>query len=186
MKSGATTINALHDAPALSALPGLAALAVATLLTSLAGTLPASAARLVFPLLSLCALLQIVSGLNEWRSQRHYISILLVAFGLLTCAEMSLLHGAIPNLSAGSLLLFWAVFATLLAAHADHAGRPFQLLLYALGLNLSAKALFLLSGYDSMRVIALLCAVAAAVATAALIRRILALRNEIDTHSQLG
>jgi hypothetical protein len=85
--------------------------------------------------------------LNEWRHERILASVVLVAFGLFTCAQISQLGSlsatAANSLAPGAFLLFWGLFAVLVAAQASDCGRPFQLLLAVVATSLLLKVLVL-------------------------------------------
>jgi hypothetical protein len=145
-RSSTLTAEKLHDGLMLTRIAGVLALGLAVLLEALVVTpfCPSSHALLA-PLL-LSAVVQIGAGLNEWRHERIQESVVLVAFGLFTCAQISQLGNlsATPgsSLAQGGFLLFWGSFAALVAA--SDSGRSFHLLLAAVAVSLLLKSLVLL------------------------------------------
>lgn len=146
-----TTITAgkLHDGSILlSRITGILGLGFSVWLEAVVVTPFYPNSRAMVALLMLAAVAQIGAGLNEWRQERILPSVALVAFGLFSCSQISQLG----NLSAtsghsfaqGSFLLFWGVFAALLAAQPSDCDGCFHLLLAVTATTLLCKAIVLL------------------------------------------
>lgn len=137
----------LHDGLMLTRVAGILALGLAVLLEALVVTPFCPSSRALLAPLFLAAVVQIGAGLHEWRHERIFESVVLVAFGLFTCAQISQLGNLSAttgnSLAQGGFLLFWGSFAALVAAQASDCGRSFHLLLAAVAASLLLKALVL-------------------------------------------
>lgn len=146
-RSSALSIAKSHEGLILSRVAGILALGFSVLLEALVVTPFASTSQALIVPLFLAAVVQIGSGLNEWRHERTIESVVLVAFGLFTCSQISQLGNlsatAGSSLAQGAFLLFWGVFAALIAAQSSDCGRSFHLLLAAVATTLLCKALLL-------------------------------------------
>lgn len=136
----------LCDGLMLTRIAGIMALGFAVLLEALVVTPFCSSSQVIAPLF-LAAVVQIGAGLNAWRHERILESVVLVAFGLFTCSQISQLGNltATPanSLAQGAFLLFWGIFAARIAAQPSDCGRSFHLLLAAVTTTLLLKALVL-------------------------------------------
>jgi hypothetical protein len=144
----------LYDGLMMTRVAGTLALGLAILLEVLVVTpLCSSSQALVSPLF-LAAMVQIGTGLNAWRHERLLESVVLVAFGLFTCAQISQL-GNLPtttgsSLAQGGFLLFWGLFAARVAIQSSDCGRSFHLLLAAVATTLLLKALVLILAWPTL------------------------------------
>lgn len=124
-------------------------------------------ALLVAPLL-LGAAVQVVAGLQEWRREHPQAAVVLISFGLFTCSQISQLGSHTGEGSAllaqGSFLLFWGLYAALLAFHAADSGRPFQLLLGASAATLLLKAVIVTLAWTVLWPLGLACGAGAVAA----------------------
>jgi len=134
----------LHDGLVMTRVVGILALGLSILLEALVVTpFAASSPALILPLF-LAAAIQIGAGLNAWRQERILESVVLVAFGLFTCSQISQIGHVSNSLGQGAFLLFWGVFAALVAAQQSDCGRTFHLLLAAVATTLLLKAVVLI------------------------------------------
>lgn len=144
----------VDDGLMLTRVAGILALGLSVLLEALVVTPFCSSPRSLLAPLLFAAVVQIGAGLNEWRHERILASVVLVAFGLFTCAQISRLGhlSATPasSLAQGAFLLFWGLFAALVAAQPSECGRTFHLLLAAVAMTLLLKALVLTLAWPTL------------------------------------
>lgn len=144
----------LHDGLMMTRVAGILALGLSVLLEALVVTPFCSSSQALIAPLLLAAVVQIGAGLHEWRHERILASIVLVAFGLFTCSQISQLGNvsttAANSLAQGAFLLFWGLFAALVAAQPSDCGRAFHLLLAAVAATLLLKALVLVFAWSSL------------------------------------
>lgn len=172
----------LHDGLIMTRVAGIIGLGLSVLLEAVVVTPFCSNPRVMIAPLLLAAMVQIGAGLNEWRHERALASVVLVAFGLFTCSQISHLGNvsATPGtlLAQGAFLLFWGIFAALIAAQTSDCGRPFHLLLAAVATTLLLKALFLVFAWSALWSFPLLAGVITfALATLTALRHLPALRS---------
>lgn len=158
--AGSSTFAAVkfHDRLTMR-VAGILALGLSALLEGVVCTpFSPNPGALVVPLL-LVALLQIGAGLNEWRHDRVLESVVLVAFGLFSCSQISQLFSLATTTETlwvhGSFLLFWGLFAGLVAVQPSDCGRAFHLLLAAIAATLFLKSLLLLLAWKALWPLAL-------------------------------
>jgi succinate-acetate transporter protein len=144
----------LHDGLILTRVAGILALGLSVLLETLAITPFCSSPQALLAPLFFVAVVQIGAGLNAWRHERILESVVMVAFGLFTCSQISQLGSlsATPanSLAQGAFLLFWGIFAARVAAQPSDCGRSFHLLLAAVATTLLLKALVLVLAWSSL------------------------------------
>jgi len=144
----------LHDGLMLTRVAGILAFGLAVLLEALVVTPFCSSSRALLAPLLLAAVVQIGAGLNEWRHERILESVVLIAFGLFTCAQISQLGQSSAttanSLAQGAFLLFWGIFAALVAAQRSDCGRSFHLLLAVVATSLLLKALVLVLAWTAL------------------------------------
>lgn len=171
----------LDDGLMVPRVAGVLALGLSVLLEALVVTPFCPSPRALFAPLFVAAVVQIGAGLNEWRHQRIHASVVLVAFGLFTCAQISQLGSSLApanSLAQGVLLLFWGLFAALVAAQPGESDRSFSLLLATLAATLLLKALVLVLAWPALWPFLLLAAVITfALAILAGLRHLPALRS---------
>lgn len=139
----------LHDGLMLSRVAGILALGLSVLLEALVVTPFFSNPQTLIAPLFLTAAIQIGAGLDGWHHDRFLESTVLVAFGLFTCSQISQLGNLSANSPAqGALLLFWGIFAALVATQQSECGRAFHLLLAAVATTLLLKALVLVFSWS--------------------------------------
>lgn len=180
--SSTLTAAKLHDGLMMSRVAGILALGLSVLLEAVVITpFSASPRAMIAPLL-LAAVVQIGAGLNEWRHDRTLAAVALVAFGLFSCAQISQLGISSTTtanaLAQGVFLLFWGLFAALVAAQPSDYGRSFHLLLTAVATTLLLKAIVLVFVWAALWPLPLLAGVitfAAAILT--VLRHLPALRS---------
>lgn len=179
-----TTLAAakLHDGLMLTRVAGILGLGLSILLEAVVVTPLCTTPRTMIAPLLLAAVVQIGAGLNEWRHERILTSVVLVAFGLFTCAQSSQLGNspasAANHLAPGAFLLFWGLFAALIAAQPGEEGRSFHLLLVSVATTLLLKALVLIFAWPVLWAVPLLAGVIAfALATLTVLRYLPALRS---------
>lgn len=151
-RSSTLAATKFNDALLLTRVAGILALGLSFLLEALVVTPLCSSPRAFLAPLFLAAVVQIGAGLNAWRHERIHDAVVLVAFGLFTCSQVSQLGNlaAAPanSLQQGAFLLFWGIFAALVAAQSSECVRSFQLLLAAMATTLFLKALILVSTWS--------------------------------------
>jgi succinate-acetate transporter protein len=144
----------LHDGLMMVRVAGILALGFSVLLEALVVTPLCSSPRALLAPLFLAAVIQIGAGLNEWRQERILASVVLVAFGLFTCSQISQLGNlsatATHSLAQGTFFLFWGLFAALIAAQPSDCGRYFHLLLAGVATTLLLKALVLILAWPGL------------------------------------
>lgn len=143
-RSTSLTAARAHDGLMLTRVAGILALGLSVLLEALVVTpLFSSPKALIAPLL-IAAAIQIGAGLYGWHHERILESAVLVAFGLFTCSQISQLGNVSASfLAQGTFLLFWGIFAALVAAQPSDCGRTFHLLFACIATTLLLKALAL-------------------------------------------
>jgi succinate-acetate transporter protein len=143
---------------------GILALGFAVLLEAVVLSPVVSSVQALLAPLFLAVVIQIGAGLQAWRHERHLESVVLVAFGLFTCSQISQLG----NVSAtttnspgqGAFLLFWGLFAALVAAQPSDCGRPFHLLLAVVATTLLLKALVMVIAWSALGYLLLVAGIA--------------------------
>jgi succinate-acetate transporter protein len=172
----------LYDGEMMTRVAGILALGLSVLLEALVVTpFFASSQALLAPLL-LVAVVQIGAGLNAWRHERILESVVLVAFGLFTCSQISQLGHVsattASSLAQGGFLLFWGLFAARVAVQSSDCGRSFHLLLAAAATTFLFKALVLILAWPTLWAFPLLAGVLTfALAIFAGLRHLPALRS---------
>ena len=172
----------LHDGEMMTRVAGILALGLSVLLEALVVTpFCASSQALLAPLL-LAAVVQIGAGLNAWRHERILESVVLVAFGLFTCSQVSQLGNVSVTtanfLAQGGFLLFWGLFASRIAVQTSDCGRSFHLLLAAAAMTLLFKGMVLILAWPTLWAFPLLAGVLTfALAILAGLRHLPALRS---------
>lgn len=143
-RSTSLTAGRVHDGLMLTRVAGILALGLSVLLEALVVTpFFSSPQALITPLL-IAALIQIGAGLYGWHHERILESAVLVAFGLFTCSQISQLGNQSASfLAQGTFLLFWGIFAALVAVQPSDCGRIFHLLFVCIATTLFLKALVL-------------------------------------------
>lgn len=163
---------ASHDELTVTTIPGLLGLGMATILHATVHSPVQPAVSIVVPALLLCAALQILAGLGEWRRGHTPLAVTFTSLGLFTCSQLPQLtsqSGADSQaaFSSVSLLLFWGAFALLIAISADKSGRAFRVALGAVSVTLFAKAILLACSWSAAWPLALAAATVAALACGA-------------------
>lgn len=162
-RSSTLDVTKLHDGLLMTKVAGVLALGLSVLLEALVVTPFCSSSQTLIAPLFLAAVVQIGAGLNAWRHERILESVVLIAFGLFTCSQISQLGNlsATPanSLAQGAFLLFWGIFAALVAAQPSDCGRSFHLLLAAVATTLLLKALVLVFAWSSLWALPLLAGV---------------------------
>lgn len=153
----------LQETWMMSRVAGILALGFAVLLEAVVLTPVVSSTQAFLAPLFLAAVIQIGAGLHTWRHERHLESVVLVAFGLFTCSQISQL-GNVSATTAnspgqGAFLLFWGLFAALIAAQPSDCGRPFHLLLALVATTLLLKALVMVIAWSALGYLLLLAGV---------------------------
>lgn len=172
----------LNDGLTMFRVAGILGLGLSILLEVLVVTPFCPHPRVMFAPLFLTAVIQIGAGLNEWRQDRSLVSVVLVAFGLFSCAQISQLgHTSTATgniLAQGAFLLFWGIFAALVSAQPSDCGRSFPLLLAAVALTLLLKAVILVFALSTLWAFPLFSGVITfALATLTIVRHLPALRS---------
>ena len=154
MASSTLAAAKLHDGLMLTRAAGILALGLSLLLETLVITPFCSSAQALLAPLLLAAVVQIGAGLHAWRQERILESVVLVAFGLFTCSQISQLGNlsvtTANSLAQGGFLLFWGLFAARVATQPSDCGRSFHLLLAAVALTLLLKALVLVLAWPAL------------------------------------
>ena len=141
-RNSTLSVEKLQETWMITRVAGILALGFSVLLEAVVLTPVIASAQALLSPLFLAAVIQIGAGLQAWRQERHLESVVLVAFGLFTCSQISQLGNLSANSPAqGAFLLFWGLFAALVAAQPSDCGRPFHLLLAAVATTLLLKAL---------------------------------------------
>lgn len=144
----------LQDGLMMTRVAGILALGLSVLLETLVITPFCSSPQALLAPLLLAAAVQIGAGLHAWRYERILESVVLVAFGLFTCSQISQLGNlaATPanSLAQGGFLLFWGLFAVRIATQPSDCGRSFHFLLAAVALTLLLKALVLILAWATL------------------------------------
>lgn len=162
-RNSTLSVAKLQDTWMMTRVAGIVALGFAVLLEAVVlSPVVASAQALLAPLF-LAAVIQIGAGLQAWRQERHLESVVLVAFGLFTCSQISQL-GNLSTTTAnspaqGAFLLFWGLFAALVAAQSSDCGRSFHLLLAAVSATLLLKAVVVVVAWSPLGYLLLLAGV---------------------------
>lgn len=174
-------VTKLHDGLMMTRVAGIMALGLSVLLEAFVVTPVCPSPRAMIAPLLLAAVIQIGAGLNEWRHDHALQSVILVAFGLFSCSQISQLGNTSTtgtSLAQGAFLLFWGIFAALVAAQPSDCGRSFHLLLAAVATTLLLKALVLIFFWSTLWPIPLLAGVVTfALATLAVLRHLPVLRS---------
>jgi hypothetical protein len=144
----------LYDGLTMTRVAGILTLGFAILLEVLVVTPFCSSSQALIAPLFLAAMVQIGAGLHAWRHERLLESVVLVAFGLFACAQISQL-GNLPattgnSLAQGGFLLFWGLFAARVAVQPSDCSRSFHLLLAAVATTLLLKALVLILAWPTL------------------------------------
>jgi len=164
-RNSTLTVSKLQENWVLTRVAGILALGFSTLLQAIVLTPVVTSAQALLAPLFVAAAILIGAGLQGWRHERHLESVVLVAFGLLTCSQISQLgniSATSPNSPAqGAFLLFWGIFAALVAAQQSDCGRPFHLLLAAVATTLVLKALVVMMAWSFLGYLLLLAGVVA-------------------------
>ena len=181
-RSSTLAATKLNDGLMMTRVAGILALGLSVLLEVLVVTPFCSSSQALLAPLLLAAVVQIGAGLNEWRHERILESVVLVAFGLFTCAQISQLGNLSTtpgnSLAQGAFLLFWGLFASRIAAQPSDCGRSFHLLLAAVAATLLLKALVLVFASPILWPFSLLAGVITfALALLAALRHLPALRS---------
>jgi len=144
----------LSDGLMMSRIAGILALGLSVLLEALVVTPFCSSPQALLAPLFFAAVLQVGAGLNAWRHERLLESVVLVAFGLFTCSQISQLGNlsatTANSLAQGAFLLFWGLFAARVATQPSDCSRSFHLLLAAVAMTLLLKALVLLLAWPTL------------------------------------
>jgi succinate-acetate transporter protein len=144
----------LHDGLMLTRVAGILALGLSLLLETLVISPFCSSSQLLLAPLLLAAVVQIGAGLQAWRHEHILESVVLVAFGLFTCSQISQLGNlsatTANTLAQGGFLLFWGLFAARVTTQPSDCGRSFHLLLAAVALTLLLKALVLILAWPTL------------------------------------
>ncbi|MDZ4185936.1 MAG: hypothetical protein U1D97_13295 [Desulfuromonadales bacterium] len=139
---------------------GILALGFAVLLEAVVLSPVAASAQTLLAPLFLAAVIQIGAGLQAWRQERYLESVVLVAFGLFTCSQISQLGNVSAHSPAqGVFLLFWGLFASRVAVQPSDCGRSFHLLLAAVAMTLLLKALVMVIVWSPLGYVLLLAGV---------------------------
>lgn len=143
-----------YDGLMMTRVAGILALGLSLLLEALVVTPFCSSLQALFAPLLLAAVVQIGAGLNAWRQERILESVVLVAFGLFTCSQISQLGNlsatTANSLAQGGFLLFWGLFASRVATQPSDCGRSFHLLLASVAMTLLLKALVLILAWPTL------------------------------------
>lgn len=162
-RNSTLTAAKLQETWVMTRVAGILALGFAILLQAIIHTPIGSGAQALLVPLFFAAVIQIGAGLQAWRHERHLESVVLVAFGLLTCSQISQLastSAAATNSPAQSaFLLFWGIFAALVAAQSSDCGRSFHLLIAAVAATLLLKALVMVIAWSPLGYLLLLAGV---------------------------
>lgn len=172
----------INDGLMLTRVAGILALGLSVLLEALVVTPFCLTPRTMIAPLLLVAVIQIGAGLNEWRHDHTLLSVVLVAFGLFSCSQISQLGNSSATmgnlLAQGAFLLFWGIFAARIAAEPSDCGRSFHLLLAAVATTLFLKAIVLVFSWSTLWSLPLLAGVlTVALAVLTALRHLPALRS---------
>lgn len=162
-RNSTLSVAKLQETWMMTRVAGILALGFSVLLEAVVLTPVIASAQALLAPLFLAAVIQIGTGLQAWRQERHLESVVLVAFGLFTCSQISQL-GNVSATSAsspaqGAFLLFWGLFAALVAAQPSDCGRSFHLLLAAVATTLLLKALVVVIAWSPLGYLLLLAGV---------------------------
>ena len=154
MASSTLAAAKTYDGLIMTRVAGIFALGLSVLLETLVVTPFCSSSRALLAPLFLAALVQIGAGLHAWRHERILEAVVLVAFGLFTCSQISQLGNlpatAASSLAQGGFLLFWGLFAARIAVQPSDCGRSFHFLLAAVAMTLLLKALVLVLAWPTL------------------------------------
>lgn len=180
-RSAILAAGKLNDTLLMTRVAGILGLGLAILLEAVVVTPFCPSPRAMIAPLLLTAVIQMGAGLNEWRHERTLAAVVLVAFGLFSCAQISQLGNAAAmtnSLAQGAFLLFWGLFAARIAAQPSDCGRSFHLLLAAVATTLLVKAMVLVFAWSTLWAFPLLAGVITfALATLTVLRNLPALRS---------
>jgi succinate-acetate transporter protein len=144
----------LYDGVMMTRVAGILALGLSVLLEALVVTPFCTSSQSMLAPLFLAAVVQIGAGLHAWRHERILESVVLVAFGLFTCSQISQLDNlsatTASSLAQGGFLLFWGLFAARVAVQSSDCGLSFPLLLAAVATTLLLKALVLILAWPTL------------------------------------
>jgi len=181
-RSSTLTAEKLNDGLMMTRVAGILGLGLSVLLEAVVVTPFCSNPRVMIAPLLVAAVVQIGAGLNEWRHDRTLLSVVLVAFGLFSCSQISQLGNSSATtanlLAQGAFLLFWGMFAARVAVQPSDCGRSFHLLLAAVATTLLLKAMVLVFAWSTLWSLPLLAgAITFALATLTVLRHLPALRS---------